>query len=242
MTTLEAPVHSEFRLGDLTCIPDPSGALWIQSEQLLVVADLHFEKGSAFARRGSLLPPYDSRETLARLAKLTARLKPKTILALGDTWHDGGGHGRMDRDDSEAFAQLRQGVDWIFIAGNHDPEPPRDLGAMVAQEFTLKGVTFRHEPDASANTPEIAGHLHPAAKVAGRGRPVRRKCFISSEARCILPAFGSYAGGLNVLDRAFDPLFARHGFTAHLIGADRVYAVGPASLVPDGLRLAKKRG
>jgi DNA ligase-associated metallophosphoesterase len=242
MTTLEAPVHSEFRLGDLTCTPDPSGALWIQSEQLLVVADLHFEKGSAFARRGSLLPPYDSRETLARLAKLTARLKPKTILALGDTWHDGGGHGRMDRDDSEAFAQLRQGVDWIFIAGNHDPEPPRDLGAMVAQEFTLKGVTFRHEPDAQANTPEIAGHLHPAAKVAGRGRPVRRKCFISSEARCILPAFGSYAGGLNVLDRAFDPLFARHGFTAHLIGADRVYAIGPASLVPDGLRLAKKRG
>ena len=227
MTTLEAPQLSEFRLGDLICIPDPSGALWIQSEQLLVVADLHFEKGSAFARRGSLLPPYDSRETLARLARLTARLKPKTILALGDTWHDGGGNGRMDFDDAEAFAMLRQGVDWIFIAGNHDPEPPR--------------VTFRHEPDILTTTPEIAGHLHPAAKVRGRGRAVRRKCFISNEMRCILPAFGSYAGGLNVLDPAFDPLFARNGFITHLISADRVYVIGPASLEPDNLRLGKKR-
>ena len=233
MTTLEVPVLSEFRLGDLICIPDPSGALWIPSEQLLVVADLHFEKGSAFARRGSFLPPYDSRETLARLARLTTRLKPKTILALGDTWHDGGGNDRMDRDDAEAFAQLRHGVDWIFITGNHDPEPPRDLGATVADAFTLKGVTFRHEPDLLASLPEIAGHLHPAAKVKGRGRAVRRKCFIANEARCILPAFGSYAGGLNVLDEAFRPLFQRGNFTTHVLGADRAYAVGPALLLPD---------
>jgi len=233
MTTDEQPLAPFFSLGGLTLIPDPSGALYAPDEQLLVVADLHFEKGSAFAKRGSLLPPYDTRETLRRLKLVVDRLIPKTVIALGDTWHDGGGHVRMDAEDIENFALLRQGIDWVFIAGNHDPEPPRDLGASVAYETSLKGVLFCHEPSVQSHQPQISGHLHPAAKVRGSGRAVRRKCFLTSDTRCILPAFGAYAGGLNVLDPAFSPFFQRAPFTTHVLGRDRVYAVGPASLLPD---------
>ncbi len=233
MTVRREPPSPSFALGALELVPDVSGALYAPDERAVIVADLHFEKGSALARRGSLLPPYDSRETLSRLGVMLARLKPKTVIALGDTWHDGGGHARMDAVDAEAFAALRLGREWVLITGNHDPEPPRDLGAQVHHELMLKGVILRHQPSASPLGPEIAGHLHPAAKVSGRGRSVRRKCFMTSATRCILPAFGAYAGGLNVLDKAFRPLFAPSDFTAHVMGADRIYAISPALLLPD---------
>ncbi len=233
MQPSEGVTSPAFQLGALALVPDLSGALHAPDKRLLIVADLHFEKGSALARRGSMLPPYDSRETLARLAALVLRLKPKTIIALGDTWHDRGGHSRMDSSDEEVFAGLRQGIDWVFIAGNHDPEPPPELKGSAMQEMVLGGVTFRHEPDSRVETPEIAGHLHPAAKVKGRGRSVRRKCFVSNQSRCILPAFGAYTGGLNVLDPAFRPFFSDSGFKAHLIGERRVYGIGPLSLLPD---------
>jgi hypothetical protein len=233
MTNEQQPLASRISLGELTFVPDVSGALYAPEDHLLVIADLHFEKGSAFAKRGAMLPPYDTRETLRRLRMAVERLKPKTVIALGDTWHDGGGYGRMDAEDVEAFGLLRQDIDWVFISGNHDPEPPRDLGATVARELMIKGVSFCHEPSVQSHQPQISGHLHPAAKVRGRGRSVRRKCFVASGTRCILPAFGAYAGGLNVLDPAFAPYFAYGQFTTHLLGADRVYAVGPSSLLPD---------
>jgi len=220
-------------IGKLSVIADPSGALFAPDEGLLIVSDLHFEKGSSLARRGSMLPPYDSRDTLLRLSAVIDRLKPKSIIALGDTWHDRHGHDRMSSDDLDLFATLRRGIDWILITGNHDPDPPRDLGASVLHEIEIAGVTFRHEPNPQTVEPEIAGHLHPAAKIRGKGRSIRRKCFISNKRRCILPAFGTYTGGLNVLDTAFIPLFPMRDFVTHIVSTDQIYAVGPHSLVTD---------
>ena len=210
----------------------PEGGLWWADRRLLVVADLHLEKGSSFARHGQMLPPYDTGETLQRLAALVDRLRPATVLALGDSFHDGDGARRLLPRDREHLAVLQRGRDFIWIAGNHVPHPsvlPGDHAAAL----TLGPVTFRHEPRAGAAPGEIAGHLHPAARVAGRSGSVRRKCFAGDGHRLILPAFGAYAGGLNVLDRAFAGLFAPATFRVFVTGRTRLYAVGPGALRGD---------
>ncbi len=209
------------------------GALWWADRRLLAVADLHFEKGSAFARRGRMLPPYDTRETLARLTRLVDRLDPAVIVALGDSFHDDGGPARLSATDRSALTALQAGRDWIWIAGNHDPAAPAGLGGSHAETLALGPVTFRHEPSPSGVEGEIAGHLHPAARVAGRGKSVWRRCFAGDGSRLVLPAFGAYAGGLNVLDRAFAGLFASATFRAFVLGEDRVYAVSRRALRPD---------
>ena len=226
--------RSEFIvLGRLTFIPDTSGVLFESDERLLIVSDLHLEKGSSIARRGALLPPYDTRDTLNRLSSVIDRLNPKIIISLGDTWHDGKGPSRMSDSNNEMFASLRKHADWILIAGNHDPNPPEHLAALVTDKIEIGGVTFRHEPITDHQGPEIAGHLHPVAKIRAKGRSIRRKCFISDGHRCIMPAFGSYTGGLNVLDAAFDPLFSDRNFLTHIVSANQIFVVGPHSLVCD---------
>ena len=145
--------------------------------KLLAVADLHFEKGSSFARRGQMLPPYDTRETLSRLARLVDRLSPTVIVALGDSFHDDGGPARLDPRDRETIAALQRGRDIVWIAGNHDPSAPAGLPGSHADLLAVGPLTFRHEPAPGAAFGEIAGHLHPAARVAGRGKWVRRRCF-----------------------------------------------------------------
>jgi DNA ligase-associated metallophosphoesterase len=202
----------------------PEGALWWEGERLLAVADLHLEKGSSFARRGQMLPPYDTIETLSRLAVLIRRYDPATVVALGDSFHDGDGAGRLSPGDRAMLAELQRGRSWIWIAGNHDPKAPAGLAGDCLDMLRLGAILFRHEPSAVSSEGEIAGHLHPAACVAGRGKWVRRPCFVGDGTRLVLPAFGAYAGGLNVLDRAFAGLFARP-FRAFVLGKDRVYAV-----------------
>jgi DNA ligase-associated metallophosphoesterase len=210
----------------------PPGALWWADERLLVVADLHLEKGSSFARRGQMLPPYDTPETLIRLARLVARFDPRILVALGDSFHDDGGAARMSPRDRTTLAALQAGREWIWVAGNHDPAPHHLFGSPVAT-FALGPLLFRHQPAPDAARGEIAGHLHPSARVLGRGRSVRRRCFVGNGHRLVLPAFGAYAGGLNVLDRAFAGLFAAPTFRAFMLGEDRVYAVGRRALLPD---------
>jgi len=207
----------------------PEGALWWEGERLLAVADLHLEKGSSFARRGLMLPPYDTVETLSRLTALIRRYDPATVVALGDSFHDGGGAGRLSSHDGAMLAELQRGRTWIWIAGNHDPKAPAGLAGECLDTLRLGSVLFRHEPSAAPVEGEIAGHLHPAACVAGRGKWVRRPCFVGDGTRLVLPAFGAYAGGLNVLDRAFAGLFARH-FRAFVLGKERVYAVARNAL------------
>lgn len=215
----------------LACTLDPSGAIYLADECALLVADLHFEKGSSRARRGFLLPPYDTRATLARLAQVVARYAPRRVIALGDSFHDVEGPDRLGEDERAALAALSSGRDWIWITGNHDRAVCRSLGGDVMDELSLGRAVLRHEPLAGRQA-ELAGHLHPAAKVALRGRGVRKRCFVEDGARLVLPAFGAYAGGLNVCDRAFAPLFPE-GFTAHVIGESRLYRIGRAQLCGD---------
>jgi DNA ligase-associated metallophosphoesterase len=208
----------------------PEGALWWDSERLLAVADLHLEKGSSFARRGQFLPPYDTAETLARLGGLIARLQPRTVVALGDSFHDDDGAARLSPRDRHTLAAMQAGRDWIWIAGNHDPDSGNGLDGSRAGTLTVGPLAFRHEPRPGRAEGEIAGHLHPAARVMGRGRSVRRPCFAGDGYRLVMPAFGAYAGGLDVLDGAFSGLFAGDAFRVYMLGDDRVYPVGRQSL------------
>ncbi len=216
---------------------DPAGALFWPEESLLVVADLHFEKGSAFAARGVFLPPYDTASTLAALALLIAFYEPRCVVALGDSFHDCDAGERISADDRRAIRGLQLGRDWIWIAGNHDQILPGGLGGEAKAQFTLGPIVFRHEPAAGAVVGEIAGHLHPVARVAGRGGSVRRRSFVSNGARCVLPAFGALAGGLNLFDAAFEPVFGpRQDSTpvlVHVIGRKAVYAVPHRLCLPD---------
>jgi hypothetical protein len=202
-----------------------SGALWLAGERLLVVADLHLEKGSAYARRGQLLPPYDSRETLGRLAAEVAALRPRAVVLLGDTFHDGEGEQRLSPQDACTLQGIAAAAELLWIVGNHDAEGPRRLPGVVAAALAVGGVGFVHEPAAVAGPGEVAGHLHPAAKVKGRGGSVRRRCFVTDGERLVAPAFGAYAGGLNVRDAAFRGLFARAPL-AIALGERRTHPVG----------------
>ncbi len=206
------------------------GGLYWAEAATLVVADLHLEKGSAFAARGQMLPPYDTAATLQRLSALVRRMAPSRVIALGDSFHDRGADGRLREADRALLRSLTASAEWIWITGNHDPEPPRDVGGSSAGELALGPLTFRHEPRAGEARGEIAGHLHPSARVIGRGRSVRRRCFASDRERLVMPAFGALAGGLCVLDAAFGPLFGRRPFHAFMLGRD-VHPVASHRLV-----------
>jgi DNA ligase-associated metallophosphoesterase len=217
--------HAELTIAGVTILADCAGALYWPEERLLIVADLHLEKGSSYAERGVLLPPYDTAATLARLAHVIARYAPRAVVALGDSFHDGGGPARVLDGDRATLRDLQRGRDWIWIAGNHDPEPSSAVGGSFAATLALGALLFRHEPEANAVEGEIAGHLHPVARVSGRGRTVSRRCFASDGQRMVMPAFGAYAGGLNVRHRAFAAVFGTLAFTAHMLGEGRLYAV-----------------
>jgi DNA ligase-associated metallophosphoesterase len=214
-------------------VADCAGALYWPEEGLLVVADLHLEKGSSFATRGVLLPPYDTAATLARLGALIARYAPRTVITLGDSFHDGGGPQRVHADDRAMLAGLQRGRDWIWIAGNHDPEPVDGLGGTSAAMLVVGPLVFRHAPERSTCAGEIAGHLHPVARVSGRGRTVSRRCFATDGARMVMPAFGAYAGGLNIRHAAFADVFGAPTFTAHLLGEGRLYAIAARRCLRD---------
>ena len=212
---------------------DPSGALWWADERLLAVADLHFEKGSAFAMRtGQMLPPYDTHATVARLGAVVERLQPKTIVCLGDNFHDGDGPSRLDDAARRGIYALMRGRRFVWIEGNHDHQAAVALGGECAREFSIGPLTFRHEPTHGRVSGELCGHLHPAASVETRARRLRRRCFVADGTRCVLPAFGAYTGGLDVFHEAFAPLFPA-GFAAYLLGRDRVYAFAHSRLAAE---------
>jgi DNA ligase-associated metallophosphoesterase len=221
----------EIGLHGRTAVLDLTGAMYLPEDDTLLVADLHFEKGSSFARRGMMLPPYDTRETLSALSEAVFRYNPRAVIALGDSFHDIGGPDRLGDNERETLAQVQDGRDWIWVTGNHDRALPESIGGQVVEEIVLGPLTLRHEPMTGVEA-EIAGHLHPVGKVVMRGRSTRRRCFLTDGSRCIMPALGAYAGGLNACDAAFKPLFPK-GFTAHLIGAERIYAIAKSMLCRD---------
>lgn len=225
------PALLEVAIGGQACLLDHSGAMLLPSEETLVVADLHLEKGAAFARRGMFLPPYDTPSTLAALADAVSRLNPRRVIALGDSFHDRAGPEHLSERDRASLAAIQDGLDWTWIAGNHDPDLPAALGGRFVAETSCGDLVFRHQPQAGTAR-EVAGHLHPAARVVMRGRGVRCRAFVTDGERCVMPAFGAYAGGLNVCDPVFAPLFP-NGFMAYLIGAERIYSLSQAVLCGD---------
>src|ERR1700730_18795450 len=214
---------STVTIAGVSLLADLSGALFWEEQSLLVVSDLHLEKGSSFAARGVLLPPYDTVATLWRLAAVIARHDPAMVIALGDSFHDREPHQRLSDVDRDAIAALQARRDWIWISGNHDPALPSDLGGVVASEVAIGPIISRHEPTGVFG--EIAGHLHPKARVPTRGRTMERRCFASDGERAVMPAFGAYTGGLSIRDAAFAKIFGTPGFMAHVIGDVRVHAI-----------------
>jgi DNA ligase-associated metallophosphoesterase len=215
----------------VTFTADPDGTLYWPEPGLLAVADLHLEKGSSFAARGMLLPPYDTAATLLRLARLIRYYGPRCVVALGDSFHDGRAPARLSRDDRDSLNALQCGRDWIWLAGNHDPAPALNIGGTFCDTLTHGALTFRHEPSGRAG--EIAGHLHPVARVSYRGRAVSRRCFAADDARMVMPAFGAFTGGLNVRAAAFADLFGTLAFTVHMLGEGRLYAFVAKRCLPD---------
>lgn len=214
-------------------VADCSGALYWPAEAALLVADLHLEKGSSLASRGVMLPPYDTRETLARLAEVIGRFDPARVIALGDSFHDTDGARRIAGDDLDCLRGLQKGRAWTWILGNHDPQISPIAGGTFQDVLTIGALTLRHEPARGPATGEIAGHLHPTARLARNGASIRRPCFIGNESRLVMPAFGAFTGGLNVLDAAFRPLFAGTGFTVLMLGDGALYCVPTRRLSAD---------
>lgn len=220
------------RVAEVEATLRPSGALWLEAAGALVVADLHLEKGSSYACRGQMLPPYDTRETLGRLEAEVAALAPRTLVLLGDSFHDRASESRLDAEDAGRVAALARGRRLVWVVGNHDADGPQGLPGDVVDALDVDGLTLRHEPLAGARRAEACGHLHPAAKVRSPRGAVRRRCFATDGERLILPAFGAYAGGLNLRDAAFAGLFARPPL-AGALGRGRVHAIGWRSLAAD---------
>jgi hypothetical protein len=232
--TAEGVRTVEIDIAGAKLIADHAGALWWAEKRLLAVADLHLEKGSSYAARtGQMLPPYDTHATLKRLSALAERYEPKTIICLGDNFHDCEGPARLDTQARRAIADLMRRRRFVWIEGNHDADAALSLGGECAPVLELAPLVFRHEPArGAAAAGELSGHLHPVARVATRARRLRRRCFVSDGRRCVLPAFGAFTGGLDVFDEAFAPLFPG-GFAAYLLGRERVYPFTHARLAAE---------
>ncbi len=213
-----APIH----LAGHRLMLDPAGALWWPERHLLAVADLHLEKGSACAMRGHLVPPWDTRATLDRLALLLRRYAPRTVLALGDSFHDTGGPGRLMAADAIRLRAMAEAHEFVWLLGNHDPLPPDGMLGATAEWWEADGIVFRHQAGAG-NGIEVCGHHHPKASVATRAQTITRPCFVAGPQRLMLPAFGAFTGGLDVRNPAIAGLFPR-GARAFLLGRDRLFA------------------
>ncbi len=201
----------------------PQGALFWPSRRALLVADLHLEKASWFARFGQMLPPYDSVATLADLTALAVTTDAREIWCLGDSFHDRHGCDRLPARAREMLTGLTGSLSWTWITGNHDPAFADPCGGTIVDEAEVDGLVLRHQADPAEYRPELSGHFHPKLRINHRGRRVSRRCFVATERKLILPAFGSLTGGLD----ACHPEIVR--------------AVGPAAqaLVPVADRLLR---
>ncbi len=215
-----APIH--FR--DERLMLDPAGAAFWPAKRVLIVADLHFEKSSSLAARGALLPPYDTKATLERLNRLVRLYRPAKVIALGDSFHDRGAVSRLAKEDRAKIEAMAREAHFIWIAGNHDSEPT-DLPGVSASIYREGPFTFRHEaaPQLGPREIEISGHFHPKASIDARAKRVSRPCFVSDSSRLMMPAFGAYAGGLDVRDPAIAKLFPR-GLRVFLLGQDQLFS------------------
>lgn len=223
----------EIKLCGATLLPDVTGALFWPEEDTLIVSDLHFEKNPAFAKRGVHLPSYDTSSTLAVLEGLFRFYRPFRMVVLGDSFYDEDVSLRLSAGETTRLKALTLNSEWVWVSGNHDPEPPKAFGGVAVDNFSIGSLVLRHEPGGPGTIGEIAGYLHPAARVMSRGRYIRRKCFLSDKDRIVLPALGAFTGGRNVLSEPFTELFPKKSFHAWMLGSDTVYPVAATRLLPD---------
>jgi DNA ligase-associated metallophosphoesterase len=207
---------------------DPGGAVFWPALRLLALSDLHLEKGTSFAQRGMLLPPWDTHTTLDRLTLLLRRYAPSTVVALGDSFHDAGGSARLPGTEQARLIAMTQAHRFIWVQGNHDPTPPRGLGGEWVETIAVGSLVFRHEAIAAAASGEavggeVVGHHHPKASVQARAGTISRPCFVADGRRLMMPAFGAYTGGLDVRDPAISRLFPRGG-RVFLLGKERLFS------------------
>ena len=204
-------------------LASPSGALFWPAGRALLVADLHLEKASWFARLGQFLPPYDRQATLAALTAEVAATGAARLYCLGDSFHDRNGCDRLPPAARHMVLAMTTTLDWVWIVGNHDPGFTDQCGGRIEDECEVGGIILRHEARAGESRPEISGHFHPKLRLSLRGRNVSRRCFVASHRKLILPAYGSLTGGLD----------AHHPEIARTTGP------GAAALVPVADRLLK---
>jgi DNA ligase-associated metallophosphoesterase len=222
-----APIH----LAGERLMLDPDGALFWPARRLLAVADLHFEKGSAAAAHGSLLPPWDTRATLERLAALLRRWQPETVVALGDSFHDAKGASRLHPHDLARLHLFTAAHRFVWVLGNHDPAPPQGIAGSTVTDLRLDPLRFVHQTRPGPAVGEICGHHHPKASVQTRATAVSRPCFVLDARRLMLPALGAYTGGLDVREPAIAALFPRGG-RVFLLGRDRLFSFPYAAMRP----------
>jgi DNA ligase-associated metallophosphoesterase len=209
--------------------PMLSGALFWRAESMLLVADLHFEKFPSFAKKGQMLPPYDTALTLKRLERDIVATGAESVVALGDSFHrDEGTETLLDADRLRLMALLGKSH-WTWLSGNHDPSPHR-LGGVCVREFAHRGLMLTHEPKRGVPG-MVAGHLHPAATVYSGGSATRRPCFVHDGKVLVLPAYGSGAGSMNILGPSFAGLFDYASLEVTMIGKSRLYPVSTKRLI-----------
>lgn len=216
---------SETSIAGVAAVCDPSGGLYLPDCRTLVVSDLHLERGSAFARLGMMLPPYDTIAKISLVEEVVGRYAPKRLVSLGDSFHDRRGSELMAAAYRERLARLASSLDTVWVDGNHDPDGVVGLPGTRAAEVDISGLRFRHQADPTFVYGEVSGHFHPSATVIRRGTRVRRPCFASDGIRMVMPAFGTIAGGLDLDHRAMSGLFDRGTLVAHVVGTGRVYPV-----------------
>jgi len=178
-------------------LASPEGALQWPAEEALLVADLHLEKASWFARFGQMLPPYDSLATLSALEREIGQTGVRRLYCLGDSFHDQFGCDRLPGAARDLLTSLTAEVDWIWIVGNHDAGFIDRCGGRIEEECEVGGIILRHEAVEHEARPEISGHFHPKLRLSMKGRSVSRRCYVASTTKLILPAYGAFTGGLD---------------------------------------------
>ncbi|MBC7505056.1 MAG: ligase-associated DNA damage response endonuclease PdeM [Sandarakinorhabdus sp.] len=219
--------------GELLC-PLTCGALHWPAQDTLLVADLHFEKASAFARRGWLLPPHDTADTLRALIDSLETCGATRVVCLGDSFHDRGGPDRLLPAPRATLKMLTRNLDWLWVTGNHDDSAGASLGGRVMAEARIGALTLRHEADPDDPAPELSGHFHPKVAIHWRGRRIVRRAFAVSATKIILPAYGAFTGGLDVADPAITRVM-RGPVTAVVSEAERLlrFPVRPAIIAAE---------
>lgn len=177
-------------------------ALYWPRHKALLLADLHLEKGSSYAQNGQMLPPYDSLETLKRLEKLSKIAALNMVICLGDNFHDTGGETRIAEYPANLLRQMTAKFNWIWIIGNHDPLLEARYGGTCREEMRLDNIYLRHAADPAFSGFEISGHFHPKIHIMSNKRSISRRCFLKTDKKIIMPAFGAYTGGMDVHDAA----------------------------------------